>query len=294
MDESDVVVSDRFREVVALHIAKNLITRLPIRVPLLLGIHGPSGEGKTFQCEAVLKELGIEPLLISGGQLEGPQAGTPAEMLRQTYLRAGKSMEQDGRGPAAVLINDLDTGVGDWGDMVQYTVNRQTVFAELMHLVDYPRVVEGRPTMRVPIIVTGNDFTKLHQPLVRAGRMTAFEWKPDMEETVEIVSSIFPQLGRDQCRSLVSDMASKAEMISGKQNPPPIAFYAHLKAALFDRTLWREMQKHGLRQTVWDICQGLEPVMNLSITLGQVACLGEHVLKSGQLVDHINRGRQPL
>lgn len=181
----------RFRREVALHVIRNFLPQDGMQVPLLLGIHGPSGEGKTFQCERVLAEMSAKPFLIWGGQLESHKAGEPAELVRTTYLDAGRSIEKEDCKIAALIINDVDAALGDWGAMVQYTVNRQTVFGELMHLVDYPTSVEGRTTRRIPIIITGNDFTKLYGPLVRAGRMRAFEWVPTAEEKAVVC---FPHL----------------------------------------------------------------------------------------------------
>ena len=58
----------------------------------------------------------------------------------------------------AIIINDIDAAIGDWGDLVQYTVNRQTVYSELMHLCDYPNIVQGFKTHKIPIVTTGNDL----------------------------------------------------------------------------------------------------------------------------------------
>ena len=187
------VIPDRFRKALSLHIIKNRWPGSFGRVPLILGIHGPTGEGKTFQCEKLLEELHINSFLVSGGQLESGIAGEPAKLVRSKYLSAGKSQRTGECWAAALLINDIDTGIGNWGENVQTTINTQTVYGELMHMVDYPTQVEGVETERIPLIITGNDFTKLYAPLVRAGRMTSFEWKPDLEERIQIISRIFPE-----------------------------------------------------------------------------------------------------
>lgn len=63
------------------------------------------------------------------------------------------------------------------------TVNNQIVVGTLMNLSDNPtRVSTGQKwresdvTHRVPIIVTGNDFSTLYAPLIRDGRMEKFYW----------------------------------------------------------------------------------------------------------------------
>jgi SpoVK/Ycf46/Vps4 family AAA+-type ATPase len=115
----DIYIPERFWRAVVLHIAKNHMVSGRIHSPLILGIHGPSGEGKTFQCEHILQEIGVKSFLISGGQLESHEAGEPARLVRTTYLRAGQSVAKRECDMAVVLINDIDTGLGSWGEMVQ-------------------------------------------------------------------------------------------------------------------------------------------------------------------------------
>ena len=65
----------------------------------------------------------------------------------------------------------------------QTTVNNQMVVGTLMNLCDHPTRVsigqdwrEADVVNRVPIIVTGNDFSTLWAPLIRDGRMDKFYW----------------------------------------------------------------------------------------------------------------------
>jgi hypothetical protein len=65
----------------------------------------------------------------------------------------------------------------------QMTVNNQMVVGTLMNLADNPtRVSIGQDwrdddiVNRVPIICTGNDFSKVWAPLIRDGRMDKFYW----------------------------------------------------------------------------------------------------------------------
>lgn len=256
-------------------------------VPLLLGIHGKSGYGKTYQCEYVLSEIGAKPFLISGGQLESHAAGEPAKIVRKTYLDASRCLEKGESKVAVVLINDIDTGLGNWGEMVQYTINRQTVFGELMHLVDYPTSVEGRTTRRIPIIITGNDFTKLYEPLVRAGRMTAFEWQPTTEEKAKIVSGIYPEISLLECENLVKELDREA--LANKLEPLPIAFFSHLRSTLTDDALWQVIQKVGIQQTVAQIARGYEPQLYLQIQFDRLLQAGKRLINSGQLVNHLRK-----
>ena len=67
-------ISPRFLDKLAIHITKNYPQLDGVRVPLILGVHGRKGEGKTFQCELVYERMGIEVVQISGGELESPDA----------------------------------------------------------------------------------------------------------------------------------------------------------------------------------------------------------------------------
>ncbi|MDP9353373.1 MAG: AAA family ATPase [Chloroflexota bacterium] len=173
----------------------------PPGTPLILGIHGPPGEGKTFQSEQVLADLGVTVYPISGGELENVDAGQPSKLLRNSYLEAGRTVDQ-GR-PAVLVLNDIDAAIGDWGNLVQYTVNRQNIIGELLHLCDFPTEVEHQTTWRIPILVTGNDLSKLYGPLRRHGRMATFYWEPTRDEREEVLLRLLPGLQREHVQTLM-------------------------------------------------------------------------------------------
>lgn len=281
-------ISERFRKVVVLHMLKNILRHANAQVPLLLGIHGPTGEGKTFQVENILKNMGAKRFLISGGQLDSPISGQPAQLIRTTYIKASESIRGGESTLAVVLVNDIDTGLGSWGDMGKYSINQQTIYGELMHLVDYPNTVEGRDTQRVPIIITGNDFTRLYEPLVRAGRMVAFEWIPNVDERSEIVASIFPEMSPSDCEKLILALNKKArEVLSDPKKVLSIALYSHLRSNLLEKDLWGEVDKIGVEKTVDMILKGREPDFSLGIRYDRVLAMGMQLIESGQLVSHI-------
>ena len=61
-------VSPRFLNKLAVHITKNYLDSEQVKVPLILGVHGRKGEGKTCQCELVFERMGVEVVHISGGE----------------------------------------------------------------------------------------------------------------------------------------------------------------------------------------------------------------------------------
>ena len=67
-----------------------------------------------------------------------------------------------------------------------------------MNIADNPNRVsiaqlwrENDTIGRVPIIVTGNDFSTLFAPLVRDGRMAKFYWQPEREDLVNILYQMY-------------------------------------------------------------------------------------------------------
>jgi hypothetical protein len=272
----DGAIPTRFRREVILHLFKNLMPRPDPATPLILGIHGPSGEGKTYQCQRILDELEIGASLVSGGELESSEAGDPAKLIRQRYMAQGRARGVDGHGLTALVFNDIDAAIGSWGDLVQYTVNRQNIFGELMHLADFPDTVEGREIHRVPIILTGNDFSKLYAPLVRAGRMRSLPWTPDSTEKSEILHNIYPELTAAECQELVKRFADQ-----------PVAFFAYVRDVLADGVLWGAIDQIGASAAFDELRGGKRPRLNAPVTLGLVTETATHVLRSGKLVNHL-------
>jgi hypothetical protein len=189
-------IPPQFLHKLAIHITKNFLDLPNVKVPLILGIHGRKGEGKTFMCELVFQRMGMGVIHMSAGELESPDAGDPARLVRLRYREAGEWSRVNGR-MAALMINDVDAGIGRVDDTTQYTVNTQLVNATLMNIADNPTNVQlpgsydQNPTRRIPIIVTGNDFATMYAPLTRDGRMEKYYWEPQRQDRVGIVAGIF-------------------------------------------------------------------------------------------------------
>ncbi|ESA38411.1 ribulose -bisphosphate carboxylase small subunit [Leptolyngbya sp. Heron Island J] len=202
-------------------------------MPLIFGIHGRKGEGKTFQCELVYQRMGVNVVHVSGGELESPDAGDPARLIRLRYREAADLVKVRGQ-MAVLMINDLDAGAGRFDGMTQYTVNTQLVNNTLMNIADNPTNVQlpgsydETPLPRIPIVVTGNDFATLYAPLVRDGRMQKFYWEPDRDDRLGIVGGIFSPdgLSHSDIETLVDTFPNQA-----------IDFYGALRAQIYDEQI---------------------------------------------------------
>lgn len=194
-----MVIPRRFSIMVNTHMLGNMLD-IP-HYPLILSIVGRPGMGKTYQLRKHLDREEISVFSISAADLESNQAGEPAKLLQQKYIEASASISK--KMPAALLIDDVDTTLGEWENYTG-TVNHQDILAFLMHIADNPYFIENvGPVNRVPIFFTGNDFNRLYKPLIREGRVNRFDWEPTREEKISIVESIFSLESHEMAEMLV-------------------------------------------------------------------------------------------
>lgn len=235
-------ISPRFLDKLSVHITKNYLTLPNVKVPLLLGVHGRKGEGKSFQCELAFERMGINVVHMSAGELESPDAGDPARLIRLRYREAAEMVKVNGK-MAVLMINDIDAGAGRVDQYTQYTVNTQLVNGTLMNIADNPTNVQlpgsydSEPIQRIPIIVTGNDFATLYQPLVRDGRMDKFYWEPDRSDRIGIVAGMFQvdKIAPSDIEQLVDTFSNQA-----------IDFFGALRSRLFDEQIRNFIQSVGI------------------------------------------------
>lgn len=235
-------IPPRFLDKLSVHITKNFLELPNVRVPLILGVHGRKGEGKTFMCELVYKRMGLGVVYMSAGELESPDAGDPARLIRLRYREAGEWSRMHGR-MAVLMINDLDAGAGRVDHTTQYTVNTQLVNATLMNIADNPTNVQlpgsydEEPTKRIPIIVTGNDFATLYAPLIRDGRMEKFYWEPEHRDRIGIVRGIFEAdaIAPQEVEKLVDAFPDQS-----------IDFYSAMRSRLYDEQVRKLIQEVGI------------------------------------------------
>merc|ERR1711990_837438 len=200
VDGNNYYISPSFLDKTAVHVAKNFMDLPKIKVPLILGVWGGKGQGKTFQTHLAFQKLGVNPIVMSAGELESGNAGEPAKLVRQRYREAS--------------------------DVINQMVN-----ATLMNIADNPTNVQLPGTYnneeipRVPIICTGNDFSTLYAPLIRDGRMEKFYWNPTREDRIGICGGIFKEddVGEAAIEKLVDSFPNQS-----------IDFFGALRARIYD------------------------------------------------------------
>ncbi|MCL2105792.1 MAG: AAA family ATPase [Oscillospiraceae bacterium] len=259
-----ITVPQRFLREIQLHLIHCTWPHTIPDAPLILGIEGPPGDGKTVNAQEAIKSLGWEYIALSTSDFGSSQEAECSKKLRAKYAEASIFSQHRGK-PYVLICDDIDAAIGQWGGLTQYTVNTQFITGELMHLCgkNSPMEVETSKlsidarelikvslndspvsnvtTIPVPIIFTGNDFTKLYAPLLRAGRMRKFEWIPDEDERIIIIESIFkPHLSSAECFQLYHACQSYAKSIQQADasnvayKPLPISFFSALKVEVQD------------------------------------------------------------
>ena len=241
IDADGFYIAPAFLDKMTLHVAKNFLKLPKIKIPLILGIWGGKGQGKTFQCDLVFKKLNISPIVMSAGELESGNAGEPAKLIRQRYREASDIVKKGKM--ACLFINDLDAGAGRMGGTTQYTVNNQMVNATLMNIADNPTNVQlpgvyaKEEIPRVPIICTGNDFSTLYAPLIRDGRMEKFYWSPTREDRIGVATGIFKEDGVS-----VADVTTLVDTFPGQS----IDFFGALRARVYDDMVRKLIKEVGM------------------------------------------------
>jgi len=287
-------ISPAFLDKMTIHVAKNFMDLPKIKVPLILGIWGGKGQGKTFQCSLAYKKLNIAPIVMSAGELESGNAGEPAKLIRTRYREASDIVKKGKM--SSLFINDLDAGAGRMGSATQYTVNNQMVNATLMNIADNPTnvqlpgVYKNEEIPRVPIICTGNDFSTLYAPLIRDGRMEKYYWNPTREDRIGVCMGIFQEdnVNRGDVETLVDAFPGQS-----------IDFFGALRARVYDdkvRTFVKDLGVENLGKRLINSREGKvdfeKPIMSLDVLMmyGQSVVQEQENVKRVQLAEEYMSG----
>nr|POE62090.1 ribulose bisphosphate carboxylase/oxygenase activase 2, chloroplastic [Quercus suber] len=209
------------------HIVKNYIAHLlNIKIPLILGIWGGKGQGKSFQTELVFQAMGIEPIIMSAGELESERAGEPGRLIRERYRTASQVVQNQGK-MSCLMINDIDAGLGRFGN-TQMTVNNQIVVGTLMNLADNP--TRGRWQL-LPVLAGSWVLFMAAMGLI-GWKLGNFDGgvvrQPNREDIVNIVHRMYEKDGipKDDVVRIVDEFPNQA-----------LDFYGALRSRTYDRSI---------------------------------------------------------
>ncbi|MQY09270.1 AAA family ATPase [Actinomadura macrotermitis] len=201
--------------------------------PLLMMIQGPPGDGKSYQLAQTLREWQVALFVESGAQLSGRMEAASLDKLRGLLEAVELYCEKNPGAWPAIVLEDFDLSPAGQRDDVRYTVNSQLLTGALMNLAEgVPLHGSGRvPQRRIPIFITGNDFSILHGPLMRPGRMDIFTWEPNAAERFAVIAAL---IRRHIPRA---DDGAIHKLLKAHPRAPVAAFSAAVRACLADRAL---------------------------------------------------------
>ncbi|GEM_PF-846667 len=180
---SNMIVTKKFMEKVLVHVVSQYMTYNEIFVPpLYLVIEGPAGEGKTSQTIATLIQHDIDVLYVSASELSGAHEGDAVRIFDAIYYYA--IYRKENGHCVSILIDDFHMGIANQDSKIEKTINSNLLTGRMMNLAEHSN------ERKIPIILTGNDFSMVYAPLIRSGRADMFEWKPDFKEKISIVKNI--------------------------------------------------------------------------------------------------------
>jgi hypothetical protein len=158
---------------------------------------------------------------LSGSALAGREERAAVERLESAY-RFAAAVGDATECLVALLIDDFDLSVASAFDGVRVTVNTQLLSGIVMNLADDPNRCGQHEVRRVPIILTGNNFTALYGPLTRHGRMNFYAWKPSLSERKAMVAAMFKGLMDDDERVALDELVEA-------YRHQPLSFFAALR-----------------------------------------------------------------
>ena len=197
---ADVRIPDRFVASVVGHV---LAASCDPNQPWILGLEGPPGTGKSFQARRVLERRGFHVVAASGSSLSGGYERDSVKVFDAVWQQCLDASAANPASHPVLVLEDFELSPAGVRKGVHYTVNSQVLNGHLMSLADDPGAVTLATGYRVPLLMTGNDLSLLHGPLLRTGRMERFVWKPRRAERAELFSSALS-------RAQISDRAGLA------------------------------------------------------------------------------------
>lgn len=178
-----ILVPVEFEEKVLVHVVSHYIANNHFfEPPLYLAIEGPAGEGKTSQTIAALTQRNIDVVYVSASKLSGNHEKEALQLMEIVYS-AAKNLANQKR-CVAIVIDDFHMGIINQDENVKKTINTSLLTGFMMNLVD------STTECKIPIILTGNDFSNVYAPLLRSGRADHFKWIPSEETKYQIIKHI--------------------------------------------------------------------------------------------------------
>lgn len=224
-----IVVPKRYANRIVSHVIANYLPdNQYFTPPLYLAIKGSPGEGKTLQALAACNQRGIMVKYLSASELSGELEAASRDVLKSVYKQA-QQLQALGY-YICILLDDFHLGNSNIRSDSNHTVNAELLVGYMMNLA------EASSQNRIPILLTGNDFSNTYDALLRDGRADIFEWVPTLEEKQSVARSIL--------QPLVSAWEStELDVFIKAYSDRSIAFFAQIKSDLRKRIVYKALER---------------------------------------------------
>jgi len=180
----NILVPERFSDRIVSHVLSQYLSGNHFFCPpMFLAIEGAPGEGKTSQTIASLSQKGILVLYVSATNFSGAHEAESKKVFEKFYT-AAVNLRKSGH-VVALVVDDFHKSIANEDKRVTRTVNTDLLTGYMMN------ITENNGELKVPIILTANDFSKVYAPLLRNGRADIYPWQPDYDEKKQIIAQLF-------------------------------------------------------------------------------------------------------
>lgn len=231
---------DALERQVQRHLFKNYLPSLMENADRYLAIVGEPGTSKTVtSCDAALR-FGFAVAHLPAASLASENEGGATAILSEFFVGVcASSLSHQIR--HAVVIDDLELSIIGTDDKTGKTINTALLTGEFQRIADKPKPYRNYDGSVIPVIFTGNDFSKIRSSLLRDARTTEYVHRPSPEERLAFA---FHQLGPTTPGEL-----RLVEKLARKYRHQPIAFWSALASDLRLSQLDR-LISHGVRDPV--------------------------------------------
>ena len=226
-----IILPERYASRIVAHVVSNYLPNNHYYTPpLYLAIKGKPGEGKTLQALAACTQRGIMVKYLSASELSGEMEAASRDTIQALYTQAQRLQ---GMGYCiCILLDDFHLGNSNIHSNTSHTVNAELLIGYMMNLA------ESSSQNRVPILLTGNDFSNTYDALLRDGRADIFEWSPSESEKLRVVQSILQPFVEKR-------EIPKLKKFIGQYSDRSVAFFAQIRSDLRNKVIYKALEHAG-------------------------------------------------
>ncbi|WP_420412410.1 AAA family ATPase [Roseibium sp.] len=213
-----------------------------IRSLTMLIVQGPAGSGKTTSIRHICNVISAPLYEVHGKELVSEWEGQATAPLEKQVLDAANDPSPF---QPVVLVDDIEMSGFSVDANFTGTVNSKACSAWLMSYADNPHKLNIRPEKAPPrtlhlkrppaLILTVNNISALHSPMVREGRASICTLDPRGIDLQRVLAGMYPKLSVRQAGQLIKRHPGRS-----------VALFSDIGAYITKKSALRFAQRAGL------------------------------------------------